>query len=197
MAQGLSDGGLAFGTVCEAQYPHHLQGLAGDGVACLYWSFTDTLVKTILRGQVLARVEVPSHHGDLCQASGKVCVAWSDHFSKPGADSRVYRYDAEGLALEVTVAVPEVTFGAGGIQHHNGRFFIIGGLPQDHVQNWVHEYDAQLHYLRTHLLPGGYTNLGIQTICSHGGYWWFGCHTIEGQKGLLKADGKLGLVPVT
>jgi hypothetical protein len=46
------------------------------------------------------------------------------------------------------------------------------------------------------VLKSGYTNLGIQTACFHGDYWWFGCYTVEGKKGLLKADSDLELVCV-
>lgn len=182
--------------ICEGQYPHHLQGLTGNGKDTLYWSFTDILVKTDLAGKALAQVQVPTHHGDLCFANGKLYVAWSNHFNKPGADSHVYRYDAASLALEETVRVPEADFGAGGMEEHDGHFFIIGGLPQGYEENWVHEYDGELHYLRTHLLPSGYTNLGIQTVCFHDGFWWFGCYTVEGHKGLLKADEDFHLVGI-
>jgi len=188
--------GLPAEVICDGQYPHHLQGIAGNGVDTLYWSFTDVLVKTDLQGQVLARAEVPTHHGDLCLAGDKLYVAWSNQFNRPGADSRVYIYDAADLSLERLVPVPEATFGAGGIEAHEGHFFIIGGLPQGYEENYVYEYDGDLRYLRTHVLPSGYTNLGIQTVCRHDDYWWFGCYTVEGKKGLLKADGDLRLVGI-
>jgi len=180
--------------VCEGQYPHHLQGVTGNGVDALYWSFTTVLVKTDLDGKVLARIDVPSHHGDLCVMGDRVYVAWSNRFNRPGADSKVYVYDAEDLSLLQVVPVPEVTFGAGGMDHKDGHFFIIGGLPEGYEENYVYEYDDELRHLQTHVLASGYTRLGIQTACFHDGHWWFGCYKVEGKKGLLKADADLNLV---
>ncbi|MEN6645420.1 MAG: hypothetical protein ABFE08_23500 [Armatimonadia bacterium] len=180
--------------ICDGQYPLHLQGVTGNGKDTLYWSFTNMLVKTDLQGKVLAQVAVPSHHGDLCLAGDKVCVAWSNKFNTPGADSKVYVYDAANLSLLAIRPVPEVTFGAGGLDYQGGHFFVIGGLPKDYNENHVYEYDGEFRYLQTHVLPSGYTNLGIQTACFHDNYWWFGCYTVEGKKGLLKADSNLKLV---
>ncbi len=180
--------------VCDGQYAKHLQGVASNGVDAIYWSFTDVVVKTNLQGQVLARVAGPTHHGDLCYANGRIYVAWSNQFNKPGAQSKVYCYDADTLDLQRIVPVPEVTYGAGGMDYADGHFFIIGGLPPGIEENHVHEYDGDLRYVRTHVLPSGYTNLGIQTACFHDDHWWFGCYTIGGAKGLLKATRDLRLV---
>lgn len=162
--------------ICEGQYPQHLQGVAGNGVDTLYWSFTTVLVKTDFEGEVLARVEVPTHHGDLCLAGDRLYVAWSDTFNAPGADSKVYVYGADDLSLLAVVPVPEVTFGAGGLDHREGHFFIIGGLPKGYEENYVYEYDAKLRFVRRHVIRSGYTRLGIQTACFAHGSWWFGCY---------------------
>ena len=182
--------------VCEGQYPAHLQGIAGNGVDTLYWSFTTTLVKTDLDGQILATVEVPYHHGDLCLVGDRLYVAWSNQFNRPGANSHVYVYDADDLTLLERVPVPEVTFGAGGLDAHDGRFFVIGGLPKGHAVNYVYEYTADFEHVATHVITSGYTNLGIQTACCHNGAWWFGCYTVEGQKGLLKTDLEFNLLGI-
>lgn len=174
--------------ICEGRYPKHLQGIAGNGVDTLYWSFTTVLVKTDATGRVLAQAEVPSHHGDLCLVGERLYVAWSNQFNRPGANSHVYIYDADDLTLLRTVAVPEVTFGAGGMDYHDGRFFIIGGLPEGYEENYVYEYTADFEHVVTHVIPSGYTRLGIQTACCYDGSWWFGCYRAEGTPGLLKTD---------
>ncbi len=199
MATALSGAGVTgpLGeVVCDGRYTHHLQGLTGNGVDTLYWSFTTQLVKTDLEGRVLARAEVPFHHGDLCLAGDTLYVAWSNKFNAPGADSKVYLYHAADLSLKKVVRVPEATYGAGGLDHHDGHFYLIGGLPPGIEENYVYEYDADFRHLKTHVLPSGYTHLGIQTACFHDGYWWFGCYTIGGAKGLLKADRNLTLVGI-
>ena len=180
--------------VCEGTYRYHLQGITGDQKETLYWSFTTTLVKTDMSGRVLVSVPVPYHHGDLCYANGKVYVAYSNLFDKPGADSKVYIYKAEDLSLLEVKSVPEVTYGAGGMEYHKGHFFIVGGLPPDHTQNYVYEYDSDFNHMATHTIASGYTFLGIQTVCFHYGYWWFGCYGED--KRFLKTDEAFNLLGV-
>ncbi len=183
--------------ICAGRYPSHLQGIAGNGVDTLYWSFTDTLVKTDAHGQVLAKVEVPYHHGDLCLVGDRLYVAWARKFNQPaGDDAHVYVYDAGDLSLVETIPLPEVPFGAGGIAYHDGRFLIVGGLPKGFEENYVFEYTDDFRYVGTHVIPSGYTALGIQTACWHDGFWWFGCYPVEGKKGLLKVDADFNLVGV-
>ncbi len=183
--------------ICEGQYPAHLQGIAGNGVDTLYWSFTTTLVKTDLEGRIVAKVEVPHHHGDLCLVEDKLYVAWSTRFNQPGGDdAHVYIYDAGDLSRLEVVPLPEVPFGAGGMDYHDGHFFVIGGLPRDYEENYVYEYTADFEYVTRHVIPSGYTTLGIQTACCHDGAWWFGCYTVEGRKGLLKTNLEFELLGV-
>ena len=92
--------------VCDGQYTGHLQGIAGNGVDTIYWSFTYTVVKTDLDGRILASVDGPYHHGDLCLAGDKLYVAWSNKFNEAGADSKVYIYNADDLSLLKVVPVP-------------------------------------------------------------------------------------------
>ncbi|MGM0491875.1 MAG: hypothetical protein ACQER1_02955 [Armatimonadota bacterium] len=179
--------------VCEGQYEHHLQGIATDGKA-IYWSFTTVVVKTDLDGKVLARVEGPYHHGDLCYHDGRVYVAWSNHFNKPDADSQVWVYDAESLQLLEKHMIPEVTYGAGGMDYADGHFYVIGGLPHEIDENYVYEFDADFNHVETHVIPSGHTHLGIQTACFHDGRWWFGCYSREGNPGLLVCDADLNLL---
>lgn len=179
--------------VCEGQYPYHLQGVAWNGVDAIYWSFTTRLVKTDLDGKVLADIEVPSHHGDLCVANDRVYVAWSNYFNRPDADSKVYIYDADLALLEIK-SVPEATYGAGGMDYQDGHFFIIGGLPTEIEENYVFEYDGDFNHVQTHVIPSGHTHLGIQTALFHDDHWWFGCYSRDGNPGLLVCDADLNLV---
>lgn len=163
---------------CEGVYTHHLQGIAVDGEA-IYWSFTTQLVKTGLDGKVLCQVPVANHHGDLCVHAGKVYVAVNlGRFNRPAgeADSWVYVYDAETLAEIARHPVPEAVHGAGGIAWHDGRFIVVGGLPEGVEENTIYAYDDAFRFRRRHVLPSGYTRLGIQTVTHAGGRWWFGCY---------------------
>lgn len=179
--------------VCEGSYDGHLQGIAVDGTKAIYWSFTSTLVKTDANGKVLTSVRVPSHHGDLTLHDGKVyCAVNLGKFNQePGrADSWVYVFDANNLALIAKHPTPEVVHGAGGMEYHRGHFFVIGGLPVGHQENYVYEYDEAFRFVKRHVIKSGYTLMGIQTTCFAHGSWWFGCY---GKK-LLQTDEAFNLV---
>lgn len=165
---------------CPGDYSGHLQGIAVDDGGNIYWSFTASLVKTDAQGKELKRVDVPAHYGDLTWHAGKVYVA-ANHgkFNEEvgAAQSWVYVHDAESLALLGKHAVPEVVHGAGGMEWHDGRFFIVGGLPPGHTENYVYEYTETFAFVRRHVIESGYTLMGIQTACrGRDGLWWFGCY---------------------
>ncbi len=180
---------------CPGTYGGHLQGLATDQEYNIYWSFTVAIVKTDKTGNILASVEAPNHQGDLTYVDGKVYVAVNlGRFNRePGeADSWVYVFDAEDLELLSKKEVPELVHGAGGMAYHDGRFVIIGGLPEGYNENYVYEYDKDLNFIQRHVIASGYTRLGIQTACWFDGAWWFGCYEREG--GLLKTDEDFNLL---
>jgi hypothetical protein len=174
---------------CDGAYPLHLQGACAGGGG-VYWCFTDQLVRTDHAGRVLAKVPVKSHHGDLCYHAGRLHVAVNfGQFNEPAgkADSWVYVYQADTLKEVARHPVPEVVHGAGGMDHHDGRFFVVGGLPVGVKENYVYEYDARYKFQKRHVLASGETVKGIQTACAAGGEWWFGCY--GSPPVLLKATG--------
>jgi hypothetical protein len=174
---------------CEGTYPRHLQGVATDGHAAIFWSWTDALVKTDTQGRLLKRVKVDSHHGDLCVTTGKVFVAVNlGKFNQPAgqADSWVYVYDAATLDLLARHRVPELVHGAGGIAYGAGKFLVVGGLPPGVEENYLYEYDDGFRFVRRHVLSSGHTAMGIQAATWADGGWWFGCYGTP--RVLLRAD---------
>lgn len=176
---------------CEGSYPRHIQGICTNGRDAIYWSWTEALVKTDLDGRILKQVPVASHHGDLCYHAGRVYVAVNlGKFNQPAGaeDSWVYVYDGDTLAELEKHRVPELVHGAGGMEWHDGKFIIIGGLPPGVKENYLYEYDENFRFQKRHILASGYTLMGIQTVAYADGAWWFGCYGKPAV--LLRADEK-------
>jgi len=163
---------------CEGRYPQHLQGICLDEGA-IYWSFTTRLVKSDLTGRVVREMPVVNHHGDLCLHEGRLYVAVNlGAFNDPqgNADSWVYVYDTQDLRELARHALPAVRYGAGGVGVREGRFFVVGGLPEGIAQNFVYEYSAEFQLVQRHAVASGPTHLGIQTATFAHDRWWFGCY---------------------
>lgn len=179
-------GGIAFAAIgradvtCPGAYTNHLQGVATDDAGNIYWSFTTALVKTDRAGALLSQVAAPWHYGDLTWHGGKVFVAVNHgkFNQEPGAaKSWVYVHDAGTLALLERRELPEAVHGAGGIEWHGGRFYIVGGLPASHEANYVYEYTEEFAFVRRHEIASGQTKMGIQTVCRvRDNLWLFGCY---------------------
>lgn len=171
---------MPYGNVeCDGTYRHHLQGICTNDHDFVYWSFTTTLVKTDTAGNVTKKIEVANHHGDLCYHDGKIYVAVNlGRFNDPAgnADSWVYVYDADDLSLASKHETQEVFHGAGGIGYRDGRFFVVGGLPDGVQENYVYEYDGNFKFVKRHNITSGHTHLGIQTAAFAHGKWFFGCY---------------------
>ena len=162
----------------EGDYPPHLQGVCTDGKS-IWWSHTVELVRTDLKGHVLAHAKgLKSHHGDLCVADGTVYVAVNHgkFNTEDKADSWVYAYRGDDLSFIRRWQVPELCHGAGGMTFKDGHFFVIGGLPDTHDRNYVYEYTPEFKFVKRHVLESGWTNLGIQTVDYSDGKFYFGCY---------------------
>lgn len=170
----------AFGAVtCEGTYRHHLQGVCTDDKAAIFWSFTTTLVMTNAAGEVLQEIEVENHHGDLCHHEGRIYVAVNlGRFNDPEgkADSWVYVYRVADLGFVEKHQVPELVYGAGGMAWHDGKFVIIGGLPEGTEENYAYVYTPAFEFIERKVIDSGYTRLGVQSLAFAEGHWWFGCY---------------------
>ena len=163
---------------CEGGYKDHIQGMACDGKA-IYWSFASTLVKTDLQGNLLKSIPVPYHCGDPCWVEGKLYVpygggAWNREIGNGESRNfiRVYNADLEWVK---EYRIPEVVYGAGCVEFHNGSFFVGGGLPDGKTENYIYEYDENFKFLKRHVIPFS-SSLGIQTIKYAAGSFWLGCY---------------------
>ena len=166
---------------CEGTYGGHLQGVATDGKS-IFWSFTVKLVKTDLEGRVLAAIDVPSHHGDLCVKDGTVYVAVNlgrFNYENLGV-GEVWAYAADDLRKVGCWTLPECVHGLGGLTCAGDRFFAVGGLPATHESNYVYEYAPGFKFVKRHELKTGFTLMGIQTAAFEDGRFIFGIYGCAG-----------------
>ncbi len=176
---------------CEGVYGGHLQGIAAQAGTALYWSFTVELVKTDMNGSFITSVPVEDHHGDLAFHDNKLYVAVNlgEFNREPGhADSWIYVYDADNLDFLSRHEAQEAVHGAGGIAVRDGRFYVVGGLPEGYTENYVYEYDEAFHFVKRHVVDSGYTLMGIQTAFYGFGHFWFGCYGHPDNKPLIITD---------
>ena len=169
----------ASGVTLSGAYPGHLQGVCTNDRDAIYWSMTTNLVKTDVSGNIVRQIAVPSHHGDLCHVDGKIYVAVNlALFNDPQkrAESWIYVYHGGDLSLLARHAVNEVVYGAGGLAFGDGRFIVVGGLPDGIGENYIYEYDKDFRSGRRIVLKTGQTYKGIQTAAYDGDHWWFGCY---------------------
>ncbi len=177
--QGVSASEALKAVTCPGTYSGHLQGVCRDSAGNLYWSFTTEIVKTDAAGQLLKHVSAPTHQGDLCWHDGKLYVAVNlGKFNRPAGEAKswVFVYDDQTLQELARHEVPEVVHGAGGMEYLNGKFYVVGGLPGDHEENYVYEYDPEFRFIKRYELKSGQTLMGIQTVAYADGIWWFGCY---------------------
>ncbi len=50
------------------------------------------------------------------------------------------------------------------MEYYKGKFLIVGGLPTGVDENYLYEYDESFKFRTRHVLGGGYTLMGIQTL---------------------------------
>jgi len=177
--------------LCGGSYGGHLQGLDSDGEDFIFWSFTVSIVKSDMQGNVLTTVDAPSHQGDMVYNDGRLYVAVNlgQFNQEPGkADSWVYVYDADDLSLLAKHEIPELVHGAGGMAYGNGSFIVIGGLPVGYEENYAYEYDSSFTFVKRHVIESGYTIMGIQTACYADGLWLFGCYGYPENCAMLVTD---------
>ena len=176
-------------------YRGHLQDVWYDGANALYWAHTMQLIKTDLRGNILAKADVAEHHAGIEVCNGKVYVAVCVLQSKTGGktlpDSRVTIcvYDAESLK-KLEEHVTDINDRSGSLCILDDGTFLVGCLrPPDITPTQVrfHHIGKDYKLIKSYVLDNVPVKLGIETIKRHNGFFYLSQY--KGNGLCIKLDG--------
>ena len=158
--------------------PGHSQGMCVTSNA-FYFSFHNQIVKTDWKGQLLKRVEVVPHGGDICYWNGRVYVGvWEPPKNGEKGCTAIKVYDAQTLELVKERRMPEWQNAADGITCLDGVIILAMGMKDwnasDHGHsNYYGKFDAETlesigkPFLVDH---GEESSCGAQNITTDGKY---------------------------
>ncbi len=183
----------------------HMQGFTTDGTF-MYWSFTDSLVKTTLENTVIAQMPVlGGHMGDIDYHDGKIyaTVMGNSLAGRPWGvwtSFYVYVFDAENLSLLKMIRL-DPCYDMYADYQNNGGFNGVDGIAivpdaDGRLSMWVaaalfngEEYDSQmlLHFtlegklIEIKKFKTGNTIFGIQNLDYEAdtGNFWFSTYTSD------------------
>lgn len=170
----------------------HLQGFTSDGTY-LYWSFTDSLVKTTLSGTMVAQVPVLGGHlGDIDRIDGKIygSLMGNSLAGRPWGvwtSFQVNVYDAGSLSLLDAIRLDDcygfyaAHSGADDAGGFNGIDGITRGVDPEtgapalmvacalftgegYREQQIFQYSFDGHLQKIHRIPTGNTVFGIQNL---------------------------------
>ena len=179
----------------------HMQGFTVDATEqCVYWSFTDTIVKTDMGGNLLGKVSFTDGHlGDLEFVDGKiygtllgqpnqgdVWDAWTGHYVVV-YDKYLTRLSKTSLDNITDMATgkadnPCGVYAIDGIAYGNNpdgekSIFIAGGtrIAEENTKQVIFEYSLSLEYKTQYVYETGNTPYGIQSLAydNDTGNLWF------------------------
>ena len=193
---------------CPGMHTNHLQGITIlDGK--IYWSHTTKIICTDMQGKFINMVDAPYHQGDLCAVDGKIYVGVNHKkFNKLNkAENYVYVFD-KNLNFIEKIKIDEMLCGLGGMEYHNGSFYLVGGADPIEPTFRIGKYSKDFKLEKMYYIPVGKSRLGVQTICFGYGKFWLGVYQLKGaNEGLWEMDtdfkivkkhnlgGAVGIVP--
>ena len=173
--------------VLPGEYPGHLQDCCWDGREFIYWAHTWQIIKTDLRGNIVAKIDAEWHNAGCELKDGvlyvAVCPTAEPHGGKilpwgPQSQLQVNEYDAQTLQFRKKHLLP-VADRAGSLAVLKDGSFVVGCLrPGDITPSQVrfHHLSADLQLLSTHLLDHVKVKMGIETIHLHDGILYMSCY---------------------
>ncbi len=176
--------------LCQAEAKYHLQGVDSDG-PFIYWSFTDVIFKTDLKGKVVKEIQVASHHGDCCVHDGKLYVS-VDLRVKQQREPFIYVYDTKTLDYVKRFKLETFSDGPDGIAFVDGYFYIAEGKGKDDPQpySWIYQFTPEFKEVKKYKIPG-VMHYGIQAMTYAHGEFWLGTYSAEGS---YRADKELNII---
>ena len=170
-------------TIAIKDFQMHMQGFAVDEAKrVMYFSCTNTLIKTDLEGNELKRVEVfGGHLGDICYYEGRIYGTLLGH-PKPGDPWNAWTsyivdiFDEELnlIAQKEVKYMTETTAGENpyglnaidGITVAHGHLYIACSIEtgESYVNQAILEHTLDVEFIKLHTFEVGNTPFGIQNL---------------------------------
>jgi len=201
----------------------HMQGFSTDGEN-MYWSFTDSLVKTKKSGLMLRQIPIPSGHlGDIVYYNGKIygTVLGNSLKGLPfghWTSFEIHVFDAGTLALDRIIRLDDCYEmyknkergfnGVDGItvipptEDKDARLMVAAALfdGEEYDCQQLLEYSLDGKLLNKHYIKTGNTVFGIQNLTrdpENGNYWFStygGSHEYQNKSFLMCASPDFKLI---
>jgi len=175
------------------KYRGHLQGFCVDDNA-IYMSFTSMMVKADYDGNILLEKPIESHAGDICLHEGKIYIAHSVRAKGAETGGFVTILDTD-FNQQKRIPLPQ-TPQPDGIGFLNGAFFIgndeFGKEP--HPTNYIHQYDENFIFQKSHTVEIGNAHYGVQTIAGFNNELWMGFYMNPRKYGICRFDANVAFL---
>ena len=150
--------------IIDGIYDKHLQGIAYDHISKSFFaSFTQSIIRIDLYGNVVNQVYLEGHHGDLAIINDLVYITYAREFNIGiDAQSKIKILSKELEVIDVK-NINEVIYGAGCITYRKPYIYVSGGLKDVEDYNLIYSYDEDLNFVEKIVLPK-YTKYGLQSM---------------------------------
>lgn len=165
---------------CEGIYPQHLQGVAAGDGGCLFWSFSNCLVKTDATGKVIRKLDLPDHIGDVaCGRDGLVYATSSviKNYDIGAESGKIVAFRQRDLSPAGQFLPGDMGYDGLTDTPHGFAVAILPNPPNGQTESIVAEYGPEFKTelgRTTVTTPPTYS--GVQNLARHGNGYIASCY---------------------
>ncbi|MEA4863467.1 MAG: phospholipid carrier-dependent glycosyltransferase [Victivallaceae bacterium] len=164
---------------CDGIYPQHLQGVARGDNDCLFWSFSNCLVKTDSHGKVIKKIDVHDHLGDVTCDGGMVYGTSSviRNYEKGAESGKVVAFRQSDLTAVAEYLQSDIGYDGLTASAHGFAVAILPNPPNGQTESIVAEYTPDFKTeLRRNIVKTPPTYSGVQNLARHDNGYIASCY---------------------